>query len=156
VAISSGAAAAFDAAAAEKHYAEVFGRDSKITEWITGQIEEARERGDYSAQASLESGGAPVAVKLDSLRRNGELYGYSLQVAPGVAIAGPGLEEGDAVIYRAQWHEIKNQVGALKLYATFLTRKMPDGDDRQTVEKMLNGINTLIDYLAQIRRGEVK
>jgi hypothetical protein len=33
---------------------------------------------------------------------------------------------------------------------------MEEGDERQTVEKMLNGINLLIDYIAKIRRGEMQ
>jgi hypothetical protein len=139
----------------QKHFAEIFGRDSKITEWLTEQINEARKRESFSAQSYLEDESAPVEVRLDSLRSDGELFGYALSVRPAAATSSArSLEEGDAIIFRSQWHEIKNQVGALKLYATYLIRKMPDSEDRQTIEKMLNGINGLIDYLAQIRRGE--
>ena len=66
------------------------------------------------------------------------------------------LEEGDAVVTRWQWHEIKNHIGALKLYTTFLSRKLLEGDEGQTIEKILKGINALIDFLARIRRGESK
>jgi len=59
-------------------------------------------------------------------------------------------------VTRQQWHDIKNQLGGLKLYATFLNRKLPLTEDRQTVERMLNGINVLIEHLAKIRRGELQ
>ena len=52
-----------------------------------------------------------------------------------------------------------------ELYGFALTLKPPsenngepleEGDERQTVEKMLAGINSLIDYFAKIRRGETQ
>lgn len=141
----------------EKHFSEVFGHDSKITEWLTGQMSEARKRDNYSAQSSVENGSATVDVRLDSLKRDGEFFGYAISLRPAIAPrSAQSLEEGDAVVVRGQWHEIKNQVGAMKLYATYLIRKMPESEDRQTIEKMLNGINGLIDYLAKIRRGEAQ
>ena len=142
---------------AQKHFAEVFGRESNITHWLTEHLNEARRRIDYHAQGSLENGSQMLFVKLESLKCDDELYGFALQILPGdVPAKNTPIDEGDAVVYRKQWHEIKNHIGALKLYATFLTRKMPDGDERQTVEKMLNGINVLIEYLAKIRRGDAQ
>jgi hypothetical protein len=47
-------------------------------------------------------------------------------------------------------------MGALKLYATFLKKKMADGDERRIVEKIFNGVNALIGYLDRIRRGAVR
>jgi|SRR5215216_7714048 len=141
----------------QKHFAELFGRESDITQWLTQHLNEARRKIDYYAESSLESGNRMVLLRLESLKCDGELYGFALQIIPGgVPAKGSELEEGDAIIYRKQWHEIKNHIGALKLYATFLTRKMSEGDERQTVEKMLNGINVLIDYLAKIRRGDTQ
>jgi nitrogen-specific signal transduction histidine kinase len=64
------------------------------------------------------------------------------------------LAEGGSIVTRKQWHEIKNHIGALRLYATFLKRRMPEGDERQIVEKVLQGVNTLIGYLERIRRGD--
>ncbi|HEX8183828.1 MAG TPA: hypothetical protein VF747_03730, partial [Blastocatellia bacterium] len=137
---------------AQKHFAELFGPESDITHWLTEQLNQARRKIDYYAEGSLEAGSRMVFLRLESLKCDDELYGFALQVLPGGPRAKEhALEEGDAVVYRKQWHEIKNHIGALKLYATFLTRKMQEGDERQTVEKMLNGINVLIDYLAKIR-----
>jgi nitrogen-specific signal transduction histidine kinase len=142
---------------AQKHFAELFGRESNITRWLTQHLNEARRKINYQAEASLENGSEMVFVRLESLKCDDEHYGFALQLLPGdVSAKGNTLDEGDAVVFRKQWHEIKNHIGALKLYATFLTRKMPDGDERQTVEKMLNGINVLIEYLAKIRRGDAQ
>ena len=140
-----------------KHFAEVFGQDSEITRWLTHHFNEARRQGDYYEESQLENGNTPLFIKLESLKCDEELYGFALTISPLAARNNGGEhEEGDAVIYRKQWHEIKNHIGALKLYATFLTKKLPDGDERQAVEKMLSGINTLIEYLARIRRGEAQ
>jgi len=142
---------------AQKHFVELFGQESGITQWLTEHLNEARRKVDYYAESSLEDGNQIVFLRLESLKCDGELYGFALQVVPGGSRPKErALEEGDAVVYRKQWHEIKNHIGALKLYATFLTRKMAEGDERQTVEKMLNGINVLIDYLAKIRRGDAQ
>jgi hypothetical protein len=140
---------------APQHFAEVFGETSAITGWLTNHLGQARRNGDYFAEQQVENAGGVLHVRLESLMCGQELYGFALTLGP-VATAGRGLEDGDAVVYRKQWHEIKNAIGALKLYATFLSRKLPEGDERQTVEKMLAGINNLIDYLAKIRRGETK
>ena len=140
-----------------KHFAEVFGRDSEITNWLTHHMSQARRQGDYYHESQLESGSNPMLIKLESLKCDEEFYGFVLTLSPFVAGGSSNIyEEGDAVVYRKQWHEIKNHIGALKLYATFLTKKLPEGDELHAVEKMLNGINTLIEYLARIRRGEAQ
>jgi hypothetical protein len=142
---------------ARQHFAEIFGEMSVITRWLTDHLGEARRAGDYFIESQVETDNGRLHVRLESLICDQELYGFALTLAPVVAPpVSEALEEGDSVVYRKQWHEIKNYIGALKLYATFLTRKLPEGDERQTIEKMLSGINSLIDYLAKIRRGESK
>lgn len=137
------------------HFAEVFGHDSELTEWITFHMNEARKKGDYVIESDLDNDANPISIRLESLVCEANLFGYALTVRPAIPESTrEPLQDGDAIVYRKQWHEIKNHVGALKLYATFLTKKMTEGDERQTVEKMLNGINGLIDYLSKIRRGE--
>jgi nitrogen-specific signal transduction histidine kinase len=140
-----------------EHFAELFGDGSEVTEWLTHHMNEARKQGDYYHQSHLENGSNPLIIRLESLKCDEEIFGFALTLEPESARAARDpLQEGDAIVHRKQWHEIKNHIGALKLYATFLTKKMADGDERQTVEKMLNGINGLIDYLAKIRRGEAQ
>ena len=142
---------------AHKHFAEVFGESSAITRWLSDHLGQARREGEYLAETQVELGDGLLHIRLESLMCDQELYGFALRVAPiGKQALGEGLEDGDSVVYRKQWHEIKNYIGAMKLYATFLTRKLPEGEERQTIGKMLNGINSLIDYLARIRRGETK
>lgn len=142
-----------------RHFAEVFGQDSEVTNWLTYHMNEARKQDDYYTESQLENGNTPWLIKLESLKCDETLFGFVVTLSPFVARDNrnaSAYEEGDAVVYRKQWHEIKNHIGALKLYATFLTKKLPEGDERQAVEKMLNGINTMIDYLARIRRGEIQ
>ncbi|HXU10147.1 MAG TPA: hypothetical protein VN743_14215, partial [Blastocatellia bacterium] len=103
----------------------------------------------------VEKGRGKLSVRLDILRHDRELYGFALQVLP-VQNGAAGLSDGDSVVERKQWHEIKNHVGALKLYATFLKRKMADGDERRIVEKIFNGVNELIGYMDRIRRGDAQ
>jgi hypothetical protein len=139
----------------QKHFSEVFGRDSQLTHWLTEQIGLARKRGEHYAESTVQNGSCELTVRLESLRRDSELYGFAVYISSPAA-GGPALGEGDAIVTRQQWHDIKNHLGGLKLYATFLKRKLPAGDDQQTVEKMLSGIDGLIDHLAKIRRGEAK
>lgn len=140
-----------------EHFAEVFGDGSDVTRWLTHHMNEARKQGNYFVEEHLENGTKPLFLRLESLKCDEELFGFALTLSPDTPAQSPDtLQEGDAIVYRKQWHEIKNHIGALKLYATFLMKKMPESDERKTVEKMLNGINGLIDYLAKIRRGEAK
>lgn len=152
-AVSSGAhAEAIGADVTRKHYAEVFGRDSNITKWLTDHFEQARKQGDYSAEASVQNGDAPLSVRLESLKTADEFYGFAVHLNPRDRAL--KLEEGDAIVTRQEWHDVKNHLGGLKLYATFLKRKLAMGEDQQIVEKMLQGIDVLIEHLAKIRRGE--
>jgi hypothetical protein len=142
--------------AAQKHFSEVFGRDSQLTDWLTEQFSIARKDAEHYAESRVRNGSGEVMVKLESLRRDSELYGFAVYISSIEEAARPALGEGDAIVTRQQWHDIKNHLGGLKLYATFLKRKLPAGDDQQTVEKMLSGIDGLIDHLAKIRRGEAQ
>jgi hypothetical protein len=138
-----------------RHFSEIFGLGSPITSWLTERMQEARGQDEYSAEGSLESDGASVIATLESLKHDGELYGFALRFIP-LLQAGMSytLSDGDSIIARRQWHELKNHIGAIKLYVTFLKRKMPDGEERKIVEKIFNGVNALIGYLDRIRRGE--
>ncbi len=141
----------------QKHIADLFGESSAITRWVSAEIAGVTRQKGYSSETTINDGGASVLVRLDSLERDGESYGFVFQARPAVQKpASVASKEGDSIVTQKQWHEVKNYIGALKLYATFLTRRMEEGDERQTVEKMLNGINLLIDYIAKIRRGEMQ
>jgi hypothetical protein len=131
------------------HYSRSFGTESEITLWISKQIEQAHGE-KFHAQSNIAINGQVVGAKFETLSRDGLLFGYAVQLSA----CGLQVSEGDAVVGRQQWHDIKNHLGGLKLYATFLNKKIPEGEDRQIVEKLLKGINSLIDHLARIRRGD--
>jgi len=139
---------------AHRDFGEIFGRGSTINQWFTERRREARNKDEYVAETRLEDGDGPVLIRLESLNSDHELYGFALRFLPMASDKKPcALHEGDSIVERKQWHEIKNHVGALKLYATFLKRKMPEGDERRIIEKIFNGVNELIGYMDRIRRG---
>jgi nitrogen-specific signal transduction histidine kinase len=148
----------------ENDLAKFFGGNSTVKSWFLERIQEARELADYSAEANLdlEDGERHVFVRLDRLKCENELYRFALQLCPDQPAPSPDkleqdkLEEGDSIVTRKQWHEIKNHIGALRLYATFLKKRMPEGEERQIVEKVLQGVNSLIGYLNRIRRGDMQ
>ena len=159
------------------NYADTFGRGSDLTSWLTKQIDQARKDEHYAAQSNLEYLGGRVIVRFEALSfpdaaisgpsssdndpasidpaghdRGDHQVRYAVLISPSE----DSIPEGASVITRQQWHDIKNHLGGLKLYATFLKKKIADGEDQAIVEKLLNGINGLIDHLAQIRGGDAK
>jgi hypothetical protein len=139
----------------QRDVGELLGLGTSMNSWLEDRIQEARKHDEYFAETIVENGKRKLSVRLDVLNHDRELYGFALQVLP-VQDGAVGLRDGDSVVERKQWHEIKNHVGALKLYATFLKRKMADGDERRIVEKIFNGVNELIGYMDRIRRGDAK
>ena len=143
--------------AAENDVGQFFGINSAVNQWFMDRIHEASNSADYSAEANLdlEEEGTHVFVRVDSLNCENERYRFALQLCPTEPeLSVQKLGDGDSIVTRKQWHEIKNHIGALRLYATFLKRRMPEGDERQIVEKVLQGVNALIGYLDRIRRGD--
>ena len=156
----------------QEDFAQFFGLNAAVNQWFVERMQEANESADYSAEANLdlEDGDTHVFVRVDRLKCENEHYRFALQLCPaGPELAEPEpsepkpsepkpskpkLGDGDSVVTRKQWHEIKNHIGALRLYATFLKRRMPEGDERQIVEKVLQGVNVLIGYLDRVRRGD--
>ena len=149
------------------HYAETFGRDSDLTTWLAKQIDQAKAHESYTAESRLEYLGGRVRVRFETLRFpagdtpredfsgksiSNDAKRYAVLISPSE----DRIPEGASLITRQQWHDIKNHLGGLKLYATFLKKKIPDGEDQAIVEKLLNGINGLIEHLAQIRGGDAK
>ena len=139
----------------QKHYTEAFGADSQIAEWLNMRFKDAQAASPYYEESCLDHKGDKVAVSLEGLKNGDALYGLAIPVIPDRCGYGrASVSEGDAVVTRQQWHDIKNQLGGLTLYATFLHRKLPSTEDSQKVERMLNGINGRIEHRAKIRRGE--
>ncbi len=63
-----------------------------------------------------------------------------------------------ATVSQRAWHDIKNQLGGLKLYATFLKIKLGGEDDmvRETTAKIVGGIDAIVHSIAEARRGIVQ
>jgi hypothetical protein len=144
------AAATLCADAGQKHFAELFGAGSAITHWLSEQLERAWENDELHSESRLAVGEKTVRVRFEPLRGGGAVTGFAVHIAEEE----PTPAEGSILVTREQWHEIKNQLGGLKLYATFLRKKLPEGEDRDIIGKVLNGLNGLIEDLARIRRGE--
>ena len=141
----------------ENDFAHFFGLNSVVNQWFLERIAEAGETPDYSAEANLdlEDGATHVFVRVDTLKSQNEHYRFVLQLCPSEPeLSVHKLKDGDSIVTRRQWHEIKNHIGALRLYVTFLKRRMADGDEREIVDKVLQGVNALIGYLDRIRRGD--
>ena len=124
------------------------GAESELADWISGHLQEVNESNFCCANSRIAHNGNAVDVKIERLRGADGPFGYAVHLSKG--LDGNAIREMD----RRQWHDIKNHLGGLKLYATFLRKKIPDTETQQIVEKLLNSINSLIDQLARIRRGE--
>ena len=134
------------------HFTVLFGGKSEISEWLSEQIAVGAEQGEFCAENEFAIGESKVHFRLETLRSDGSLTGFLILVSDGQ----PLVPEGAALVQRQQWHDIKNMVGGLKLYASYLLRKLPESEDREIIVKMAKGIDSLIDRLDSIRRGEAK
>lgn len=129
------------------HYAGIFGPESDLTRWIAAQMKRGDQDTVRGASSDISHNGEVVRVRMECLKSAGELFGYALHLSPraeGLSISTD----------QERWHDIKNYIGSLKLYATFLQKKLPDGEDKQVVERLLKAIDTLAEQLARIRRGD--
>ncbi|HEY6329138.1 MAG TPA: hypothetical protein VI756_07365 [Blastocatellia bacterium] len=131
----------------QRDYAGLFGPESDLTHWIAAQMQHAGQDNDRGASSDISHNGEVLNVKLECLKNGGELFGYALFLSP--QLQGQGM-----LADQERWHDIKNHIGSLKLYATFLLKKLPDSEDKQVVERLLKAIDTLADELARIRRGD--
>jgi hypothetical protein len=133
-------------------YAAAFGEGSELTRWLTNQIDQARKLESHRAQSRFDHRGKHLSIRFETVRFPGLGNRYAVLISSSE----DSIPDGSSVITRQQWHDIKNHLGGLKLYATFLKKKLDSSEDQAIVEKLLNGINGLIDHLAQIRGGEAK
>ncbi|HXG67229.1 MAG TPA: hypothetical protein VNO70_19155 [Blastocatellia bacterium] len=143
-----------DAGIIKKHVSEIFSHDTDLGRWLTEHMELARHYDTCSYKSILHDDGQLLTARLDTLKREKEIFGFAIHILPNYPGGERLLSEGDSVVTRQQWHDLKNQLGGLKLYATLLKRKLQQGGDLEIVEKMLNGINAMIEKVAKIRKGE--
>jgi hypothetical protein len=142
----------------EQHFSEMLGQGSDLTIWIAEQIADARRRNHYWAETTLDISrerSVPIFVRFETLTLGKDLRGFAIHIFPeGMRGNLRAIREGDAVVTKQQWHDIKNRLSVLKLYTTLLRKSLPEAEDQKTVEKLLNGIDALTKELVEIRRGD--
>ena len=134
------------------HLIDLMGKDSPIVSWAIEELSLQRGITNWSAGNCINIGGHDICLSLRSLKQGSEPCLFYLRVTDSNLT----LTEGSAVVTRKHWHDIKNQLGGIKLYSTFLRKKMPEGDDREIIDKILVIMNDLIDLIDRIRAGEGK
>lgn len=143
----------------KKHFSEILGQGSILTVWVAEQIADTQGRNHYCSETTLDSryGDETLFIRFEALTLGGELRGFAIHIFPKGAVGSiRSISEGDAVVTKQQWHDIKNRLSVLKLYATLLRKSLPEGEDQKTADKLLNGIDTITRELAEIRRGDIR
>jgi hypothetical protein len=144
---SSGAAARLGVAELREGASldDAFSADAALREWASAAAADASERG--TSGSCVRPGAAPVRVSIAPIASGG----FALVAAD----ADPPAVDGSQVSQQA-WHDIKNQLGGLKLFATFLKIKLANQDEqiRETTEKIVGSIDAIVKSIADVRRGE--
>lgn len=137
-----------DASSEGPMLSERFAGTGQFADWIGGALERAASNEAVEGLLRVERGGMVRAIVTPL--GDGTV---ALTVAP--------VDAGERVVTpqdvaRKTWHDIQNQLGGLKLYATFLKRKLGSADDqvRETVDKIVAGIDAVAQSIADARRGE--
>jgi hypothetical protein len=124
---------------------DAFSADEALREWAAVAADNARESG--ASGSCVRPGDAPVHFCVAPIASGGFAVVATDAELPAV--------DGDRVSQRA-WHDIKNQLGGLKLFATFLKIKLGNQDEqiRETTEKIVGSIDAIVRAIADVRRGE--
>ena len=150
---SRGAGAAFGDAHVEAglHVGEALASSPKLRDWVATAIDKAAAGdGDGDSCVLLEDVGEALEVFVVPLADpGGDAFAV---VASRTAAAGQRPDE----VSQKTWHDIKNQLGGLKLYATFLKKKLGDeeGTISETAGRIVSGIDAVVRSIAEARRGE--
>jgi hypothetical protein len=118
-----------------------------LREWVASATDHARATGVGDACIVDLDGQSKVNLWVT---RVSDDAGVALVATP---VEPPAVDA--AQVSQQSWHDIKNQLGGLKLYVTFLRMKLGNEDDlvRETSEKIVSSIDTIIRSIADIRRG---
>jgi nitrogen-specific signal transduction histidine kinase len=129
---------------------DAFAGAPTLRQWIALAADRARASGAGDSCVLLGDGGPAVQVCLAPIA-GGD--GFALVASPSE----PPSVDAESVSQRA-WHDIKNQLGGLKLYATFLKMRLGAQDElvRETSEKIVSGIDAIVRSIAEVRRGADK
>ena len=124
---------------------DAFGGDATLRQWVGVAADRAREAG--ASGSCVRPGDAPIQFCVAPIATGG--------FAVVAADAEPPAVDGERISQRA-WHDIKNQLGGLKLFATFLKMKVGNQDEqiREATEKIVTAIDAIVKSIAEVRRGE--
>lgn len=127
---------------------DLFAASPELRVWVQSAADGALEHGG-SDDCVVTNAGAPAAVRVEPL--GGAGAGFVLVATP----AEPPAIDDDRISQKA-WHDIKNQLGGLKLYATFLKMRIGDTDElaRETAQKIVGGVDSVVEAIARVRSGE--
>ena len=138
------------AAASVRTVSEALAERPKLREWVDVALDRVREDGAGDSCVVIEDDGVALDVCIVPLDgESGTAFAVVASRADVVAV------NPDQVSQKA-WHDIKNQLGGLKLYATFLRKRFGGVDAlaQETVGKIVSGIDAVVDAIAAARRGE--
>lgn len=133
--------------------ADLFDISPDAASWVAAALGRANE--SAKAETTTIPSWPAGAVRLTTSRLAGGaspsvalLLESAKPVAPDVALPHE--------VARKTWHDIQNQLGGLKLYATFLKRKLGSADEqlRETADKIVQGVDAVSQSIANARRGE--
>ena len=138
-----------------------------LAKWIEGALERSGPGRMFQTGVVAEEARLPLRVYV-TLLPDGALPDRALPdrvspdggSEPAAAVAlqrvSGSVEVSPSSVARQTWHDIQNQLGGLKLYATFLKKKLGAADDqvRETADKIVAGIDAVSQTIASARRGE--
>jgi nitrogen-specific signal transduction histidine kinase len=124
-----------------------------LARWVSGALEREGPIRAFQTGVVADGGAEPLRVYLTVLP-DGTAEGAIALALSHVGASDEVVSPRD--VARKTWHDIQNQLGGLKLYATFLKRKLGEADDqvRVTADKIITGIDAVSQSIANARRGE--
>jgi hypothetical protein len=125
---------------------EAFAASPELGAWL-GIVGERSGTGDDDACVISAGLPAPVEVRFAPLGADGFAV-----VATGVEA--PAVDPGS--VSQRTWHDIKNQLGGIKLYATFLKKRLGEAEPlvKETAEKVVAAVDAVVHSIGEARRGE--
>jgi len=139
--------------------ADVFKEIPQLTDWLESEMRSRESAINASQQLSLASGQGLLQAHLLSLKSDGQQGGFILlliaQLDSPQKSEQPNSSCSSTLLSQRLRHDLKNQLGGMKLYATFLKRRLShDAALVEPVEKIIAGIDALTAQISQMRFEE--
>jgi nitrogen fixation/metabolism regulation signal transduction histidine kinase len=142
-----------DALEAGASLADGFAAAPGLARWVEGALARGGPARMFQTGVIAATNAPPLRVYLTVLPDGGSDGEVALALTRVTGTEDVVLPHDVA---RKTWHDIQNQLGGLKLYATFLKKKLGTADDqvRETAEKIVMGVDAVSQSIANARRGE--